>query len=60
MKVAILVVGLAVVIAAAATGWVFNLLEVVHSPAISQWAGVHVLRAIGIFVAPLGAIMGYL
>jgi len=59
MKGTILVVWLAVTVAAI-TGWVFNLINVIHSPAISQWGGLHIVRAIGILVAPLGALMGFI
>lgn len=43
---------------AALVGWVLNLIEIikiVNEPI----AGMFVLRCIGIFVAPLGAVLGY-
>ena len=40
-------------------GWILNVIAVVHSPAISLSGGMDVLRVIGIFVAPLGTVLGY-
>jgi hypothetical protein len=43
----------------AAVGWVLNIVEIfkmVNDPL----TGMLILRAVGIFVAPLGAILGYL
>ena len=39
-------------------GWVHNIIDIVHS-SFSPLTGLVVLRCIGIFVAPLGAILGY-
>ena len=39
-------------------GWVMNIVALVHSPAIALWGGLEVMRVIGIFAAPLGAILG--
>lgn len=39
-------------------GWVVNIIAVVHAPALAMWGGLEVMRVIGIFVAPLGAILG--
>ena len=39
-------------------GWVMNIVALVHSPAIALWGGLEVMRVIGIFFAPLGAILG--
>ena len=39
-------------------GWVMNIVALVHAPAIALWGGLEVMRVIGIFVAPLGAIIG--
>ena len=38
-------------------GWVCNIIELVGS---SEFSGMVVARAIGIVVAPLGAVLGYL
>ena len=39
-------------------GWVLNIIALVHAPAIALWGGLEVMRASGLFVAPLGAILG--
>ena len=39
-------------------GWVMNIVALVHAPAIALWGGLEVMRVIGIFAAPLGAILG--
>ena len=39
-------------------GWVMNILALFHAPAIALWGGLEVMRVIGIFAAPLGAILG--
>lgn len=51
--------GIAVAIAiliGAFVGWVNNIIDLFHATAFS---GMVVLRAIGIFMAPLGAVLGY-
>ena len=40
-----------------AVGWVLNVIAVADSVAFS---GMLVLRAIGIFIGPLGAVLGYI
>ena len=40
-------------------GWVANIVTLYHS-SFSEITGQLVLRVVGIFVAPLGSIMGYL
>lgn len=55
---AILIVWL-VIFVAGCYGWIMNLIAVIHSPAVVEWGGMEVLRAIGILAAPLGAILGY-
>ena len=37
-------------------GWIFNIIDLAHAHAIT---GMVILRAIGVFVAPLGAILGW-
>lgn len=37
-------------------GWVLNIIAIVHADHIS---GMLVARIIGVFVAPLGAVLGY-
>lgn len=42
-----------------AAGWITNIVNVVYSPAVSEWTGFHIASAIGIFAAPLGVILGW-
>ena len=48
---------LVAVIIAGVFGWVMNLIEIVHSSGID---GMVIVRVIGVFIAPLGAILGWL
>lgn len=48
-----LIIGLAGV-----TGWVMNIVDIVNSD-FSNITGMLVIRIIGVFVAPLGAVLGY-
>jgi hypothetical protein len=41
---------------AGAIGWVLNIVEIAHA---TQFHGMVVLRAIGVFIPPLGAVLGY-
>jgi hypothetical protein len=40
-------------------GWVMNIITLVDAPALTQWGAMEVLRVVGIFVAPLGAVLGW-
>ena len=42
-----------------ATGYIFNLIAIFSLPAVSLWTGFDILRVIGVFVPPLGALLGY-
>jgi hypothetical protein len=42
-----------------AWGWVWNIVKLVHST-FDPLTGMVVARAIGIFVAPLGAVLGFM
>lgn len=42
-----------------ATGYVFNLVAIFNLPAVSLWTGFDILRVIGVFIPPLGALLGY-
>ena len=44
---------------AAFLGWVLNIMALISAPPLAYWGSLEVLRAIGIFVAPLGAVLGY-
>jgi len=39
-------------------GWIMNIIALAHME--SAFSGFGVLRAVGIFVAPLGGVLGYL
>ena len=53
----VVLVYLAIVIVAG-YGWIENILKIVHSD-FSPINGMLVARCIGVFVAPLGAVLGY-
>jgi len=38
-------------------GWVMNIIEIIHMKSLT---GLMIVKCIGIFVAPLGAILGWL
>jgi hypothetical protein len=40
-------------------GWVMNIVALTNAPAIVQWGAMEVLRVVGIFVAPLGGVLGW-
>lgn len=41
-------------------GWIANIYKMVtYGFVIAEWGGMQVARVIGIFVAPLGAILGF-
>ena len=43
-----------------AAGWVRNIFVLAsYSPDVAHWGGMEVLRVIGIFFAPLGAVIGW-
>ncbi len=42
---------------AAITGWVMNIVSLVQAEAIN---GLELVRLVGIFVLPLGAVLGYI
>lgn len=48
-----LIVGLAGVV-----GWVMNIVDIVNSD-LSKITGMLVVRIIGVFIPPLGAVLGY-
>ena len=42
-------------------GWVVNIVKLVGVGFnVAEWGGFEVARAIGVFVAPLGAVLGFL
>lgn len=53
------IVGVASLVVMAAAGWIFNIVEIFSSVNMPV-SGMFILRCIGIFVAPLGAILGWI
>jgi Cu/Ag efflux pump CusA len=43
-----------------AYGYVSNIVHIFHGLPLSMWGGMEVLEVVGIFVAPLGALLGYI
>lgn len=54
-----MVIFMAVTILFSAYGWVNNILFLLGSPEVAQWTVVEVIRVVGIFVVPVGIVMGY-
>lgn len=52
-----LIVVYALIVILGLTGWVMNIIEIAHA---SSFTVMVALRCIGILVAPLGAVLGYL
>jgi len=42
-----------------ASGWIWNIVKIVHSD-FGTISGMLVMRVIGVFVAPLGVVLGFL
>lgn len=41
-------------------GWVMNIIALVaHAGPVASWTAIEVARVVGIFVIPLGAVLGY-
>lgn len=41
-------------------GWIANIIKLVNTGfEVTQWGGMEVARVIGIFLAPLGAVLGF-
>lgn len=48
------------VVVLAIGGWVANVVKIITTGfVISQWGGLEVARCIGVFIAPLGSILGF-
>lgn len=54
----LLIVVWAMILLVGALGWVLNIVDLAHMN-FAHITGMLVIRAIGIVVAPLGAVMGY-
>ena len=46
------------IVAAGLVGWIMNIVSIAHAN-FSDINGMLILRVVGIFVAPLGAVLGY-
>lgn len=45
---------------AAVIGWIMNIWKIIDSGfVLAEWGGMQVARVIGVFVAPLGAVLGW-
>ena len=41
-------------------GWIMNIWKIIDSGfVLAEWGGMQVARVIGVFVAPLGAVLGW-
>lgn len=40
-------------------GWVMNIVALTNAPALVEWGAMEVLRVVGIFLAPLGGVLGW-
>ncbi len=41
-------------------GWIMNIVKIVDSGfVVAQWGGMQVLRVVGVFIAPIGAVIGW-
>ena len=47
-----------IVLLAGVVGWIMNIVTIAHAN-FNEITGMFILRIIGIFVAPLGAVLGY-
>ena len=50
---------LCAIIIAGFYGWVQNIITIVHAGPVADWGGMIIVRAIGVVVAPLGAVLGF-
>jgi len=55
----LLAVIIGIVIAVGAVGWVRNIVKIVGSD-FAEITGMLVMRIVGVFIAPLGSILGFL
>lgn len=46
---------------AAVIGWIMNIVKIMQTGfEVAQWGGFEVARVIGVFIAPLGAVIGWM
>ncbi|EPY4328932.1 hypothetical protein ACXDJA_002557 [Klebsiella variicola] len=49
-----------IIVVLAIGGWIANIVKIITTGfVISQWGGLDVARCIGVFIAPLGSILGF-
>lgn len=56
---ALIIFGYLAFIGVIVTGWILNIVAVAHAN-LSDLTGMLILRIVGIFVAPLGVVLGYI
>lgn len=45
---------------AALVGWIMNIVKIIQTGfVVAEWGGFEVARVIGVFLAPLGAVIGW-
>ncbi|MEG1123095.1 MAG: hypothetical protein RSE62_12925 [Citrobacter sp.] len=47
------------VIIAGFIGWIMNIVTIFHSGPIAEWTATTIVRIIGVFIAPIGAVLGW-
>ncbi|HGM6831998.1 TPA: hypothetical protein ACKQCE_000532 [Serratia marcescens] len=53
-------IGMFAFVIAAVIGWIMNIWKIIDSGfVLAEWGGMQVARVIGVFVAPLGAVLGW-
>ncbi|HEJ7888695.1 hypothetical protein [Serratia quinivorans] len=53
-------IGMSVLGIAAVIGWIMNVWKIIDTGfVLAEWGGLQVARVIGVFVAPLGAVLGW-
>lgn len=40
-------------------GWIMNIFKLVISGPVGLWEGIEIMRVLGIFIFPLGAVLGW-
>lgn len=56
MKQILTVIAFIIFVSTVLTGWVLNIYKLFHAPEIH---GMEIARAVGVFMAPLGSILGW-
>lgn len=41
------------------SGWFLNIYKIIKAPVIIEWGGLELMRFVGVFFAPFGAIIGW-